>query len=166
MGASRSLPIWKPLSLNCWQKVLSFGQASWQEEQGMPYFRAKAGRAFAWWQSVNRMARKTTEKIRPVAARRRSHFTSIEQNCSILPPPNVWRQRWADNYPFNFEDQLGGSVLFRHQARRASRLPQEAKGEMTNRTPPYSPKIQPRLSVKRAKRDHQSLNRAGCYSEF
>src|SRR5215469_3106944 len=45
MGASRSLPIWYPLSLNCCPNGLSFGQASWHEEQGIPYFRAKAGMA-------------------------------------------------------------------------------------------------------------------------
>src|SRR6516225_5028663 len=53
MGASRSLPIWYPLSLNCWPKGLSFGQASWQDENGTPYLRAKAGIALAGRQSTN-----------------------------------------------------------------------------------------------------------------
>src|SRR5215831_7936570 len=53
MGASRSLPIWYPLSLNCWPKGLNFGQASWHDEHGMPYLRAKAGIALAGRQSTN-----------------------------------------------------------------------------------------------------------------
>src|SRR5205823_4071108 len=38
---------WYPLSLNVCPKTLSFGQASWQAEQGSPYFRANAGMATA-----------------------------------------------------------------------------------------------------------------------
>jgi hypothetical protein len=38
--------------LNCWPNGLSIGHASWQAEQGMPYFLAKAGMAIADWQST------------------------------------------------------------------------------------------------------------------
>src|SRR6516162_736614 len=98
MGASRSLPIWYPLSLNCWPKGLSFGQASWHEEHGMPYLRAKAGIALAGRQSRNARTSKRNTLNGIDLARMRLPFKLISFNNSIRPSSygeiqiQIWRE--------------------------------------------------------------------------
>src|SRR6266581_6474277 len=73
MGASRSFPIWYPLSLKFWPKGLSLGHASWQDEHGMPYFLANAGMARAGRQSTSSSVR--TRKLP----------TRVKENRIFLP---------------------------------------------------------------------------------
>src|SRR5215469_14891131 len=92
MGASFSFPIWYPLSLNCCPNGLSFGQASWHEEQGMPYLRAKAGiartlpagraKAEVGLSAVERKSQLFTAMNATAATRR---FFNFRTCCDIAP---------------------------------------------------------------------------------
>ena len=89
----------------------------------------------------------------------------------ILPPLNVCQQR-ANNVEQTTVRVLNcpkwkGSVLEKHKARQV--LPAYPKSEKIDAgkcAPPYPLILLPSLPVVRAKRESQSLNRAGCYSQF
>src|SRR5215469_13465960 len=101
MGASRSLPIWYPLSLNCWPKGLSFGQASWQDEHGMPYLRANAGIALAGRQSTDARTSNRNMLNRIELARLPLPIKLVSLTTPYGPPRTV-------RYKFRFS----GSPLF------------------------------------------------------
>src|SRR5438270_5651947 len=80
MGESRSFMSWYPLSLNVCPKTLSFGQASWQAEQGSPYFRANAGMATALFTDPRKAIASNTK-----AAKLRREQRAMRSSTVLLP---------------------------------------------------------------------------------
>jgi hypothetical protein len=81
--------------LKVWPKLFSLGQASWQAEQGIPYFLAKAGIALALWLSASiKAASKAAKAIEDAIER---NLLCVETERVMLPPRNFaedGRQEW------------------------------------------------------------------------
>jgi hypothetical protein len=84
--------------LNVCPKLFSLGQASWQAEQGIPYFLAKAGIPRALWLSASiKAASKTAKAIEDATEK---NLLCMETERVMLPPRNFAVDRRQEKFVY------------------------------------------------------------------